>query len=159
MNRNQGFTIMELLVVIGVVAILSSIAVPPYINWRSSTNFKDAVSLFRGDLEMAKSHAIKRNGSVDILISANGYSIFVDDGSGGGIAENWNHESGEEFLVGRDLPAGVSIDLVKTTLDNDRTRFNGRGWIGNPGKVTFHNNNGDEKVVNMENRFGRITSN
>jgi prepilin-type N-terminal cleavage/methylation domain-containing protein len=159
MKRDRGFTIMELIVVIAVVAILSSIAVPPYLNWRSSNKFKDAFSLFRGDLERAKSHAIKRNEPVAILISADGYSIFVDDGSGGGIDGNWNHEPGEEFLLDRSLPAGIRIDLIKTTFGNDRTCFNGRGWIGNPGKVTFLNKDGTEKVLYMENRFGRITTN
>jgi len=159
MNPDKGFTIMELMVAIATLAILSSIAIPPYINWRSTAKLKDAVSLLRGDMERAKSHAIKRNASVAILIRADGYSIFVDDGSGGGTAGNWNYESGEEFLVERKLVAGIRIDLMKTTFDSDRTCFNGRGWIGNPGKVTIHNNNGDEKAVYMENRFGRITAN
>ena len=159
MKHAKGFTIMELMVVIATVGILSSIAIPPYLNWRSTTKLKDAASQLYGDLERAKSHAIRRNESVVILFSADGYTIFVDDGSGGGTAENWNYESGEEFLVDRRLPAGVGIDLIKTTLDSERTRFNGRGWIGNPGIVTFHNSSGNEKVVYMENRFGRITTN
>ena len=159
MKHKEGFTSIELIVVIAIIALLCTIAIPSYINWRSTAKLKDAVSLLRGDMERAKSHAIKRNASVAILISADGYSIFVDDGSGGGTAGNWNYESGEEFLVERKLVAGIRIDLTKTTFDSDRTCFNGRGWIGNPGKVTIHNNNGDEKVVYMENRFGRITAN
>ena len=159
MKHKEGFTSIELIVVIAIIALLCTIAIPSYINWRSTAKLKGVVSLLRGDMERAKSHAIKRNASVAILISADGYSIFVDDGSGGGTAGNWNYESGEEFLVECKLPAGIRIDLIKTTFDSDRTRFNGRGWIGNPGRGTFHNNNGDEKVVYMENRFGRISTN
>ena len=83
----------------------------------------------------------------------------MDDGNGGGTANNWNHETGEESLMYRKIPAGVQINLAKSTFANERTCFNGRGWIGNTGKVTFHNDNGEEKVVSMENRFGRITTN
>ena len=158
MKYVKGFTIMELMVVIATVGILSSIAIPPYLDWRSTTKLKDAVSIFRSDLERAKSHAIKRNESVAILIRADGYTIFVDNGSGEGTPGNWDHDPGEELVVYRNLPAGVLIDLINTTFDNDRTSFNGRGWIGNPGRVSFHNNNGDEKIVYMDNRFGRITT-
>lgn len=158
MKRDSGFTVVEFLVAIAMVAILSSIAIPSYISWRSAAKLKEAVNLVWSDLERAKSHAVRRNKFVAIVFSADGYTIFVDDGSGGATAGNWNHETGEEFLTHRKMPAGVQIDLVNTTFDNDRTGFNGRGWIGNTGKVTLQNSNGDQKVVSIENRFGRITT-
>ena len=114
MKRDFGFTVIELLVVVAMVAILSSIAMPSYLNWRSTAKLNDAVSLICGDLERAKTHAIRRNEFVAILFNADGYTIFVDDGSGGAVAENWSHETGEEFLTSRKLPAGVQIDLTKS---------------------------------------------
>ena len=159
MKHDSGLTIVELLIVIAILAIISNIIIPSYIRWRSTDRLKEAVSVLRGDLGTAKSLAIRKNEFVAVVFSADSYKIFVDDGSGGGTEENYIHEAGEEFILYREIPAGVYIDLAKTTFLGESTRFNGRGWIGKTGKVTFFNNIGEEKVISMENRFGRIIAN
>ena len=114
MKRDFGFTVIELLVVIAMVAILSSIAMPSYLNWRSTAKLNDAVSLICGDLERAKTHAIRRNEFVAILFNADGYTIFVDDGSGGAVAENWSHETGT--LVGMGPRWGCQMSALSPCL-------------------------------------------
>ena len=159
MKHDSGFTIVELLIVIAILAIISNIIIPSYIRWRSTDRLKEAVSVLWGDLGTAKSQAIRKNEFVAIVFSTDSYKIFVDDGSGSGTEGNYYHEIGEEIIQYREIPAGVHIDLSKTTFLGESTRFNGRGWIGKTGKVTFYNNIGEEKFVSMENRFGRITEN
>jgi hypothetical protein len=96
---------------------------------------------------------------VAVLFDSGGYRIFVDDGHGGGTAENWVRDGDEESVVSRRMPAGVTIDLTATTLADKRTRFSGRGWIGNTGLVRLRNTEGTAKIVDMSNRFGRVTTN
>jgi type IV fimbrial biogenesis protein FimT len=160
MRNEFGFSLLELLVIIAVFAILSSLATPAFLQWRSDAKLRDAVSSLRGDLEMAKLRAMRENEFVAVLFNTNDYLVFIDDGAGaGGMAENWIRDGSERILRNRQMPAGVHIDLSNTTFAGDRTRFNGRGHIGNQGLVTIVNTAGNQRTIDMNNRFGRISVN
>jgi type IV fimbrial biogenesis protein FimT len=160
MRNNFGFTFFELFVAIAIIAILSALGTPAFLQWRSNAKLRDAVSSLRGDLEMAKLRAIRENEFVAVLFNTNNYLVFIDDGEGaGGVAENWTRDGSERILRNRQMPAGVRIDLASTTFADNRTRFNGRGHITNQGKVKIVNTSGNQKTLEMDNRFGRITVN
>lgn len=161
MRNRFGFTLMELMVVLAILAIVAAIGVPSFIGWRDDAKLRDAVSLLRGDLEMAKLRAVKENDFVAVLFNANGYTVFVDDGAGDPLkAGDWILDASERILCNRQLPSGVSIDLGDLNMfTGDRTRFNARGRISNPGIVKVFNTAGDQKQIDMNNRFGRITVN
>jgi len=160
MRNDFGFSLLELLVIIAIFAILSSLATPAFLQWRSDAKLRDAASSLRGDLEMAKLRAMRENEFVAVLFNTNNYLVFIDDGAGaGGVAENWIPDGSETILRNRQMPAGVRIDLASTTLAVNRTRFNGRGYIANQGEVKIVNTSGNQKTVDMNNRFGKITVN
>jgi type IV fimbrial biogenesis protein FimT len=160
MRNNFGFSLFELLVVIAIIAIISAIGTPAFFQWRSDAKLRDAVSFLRGDLEMAKLRAMRENEFVAVLFNTDNYLVFIDDGAGaGGVADNWVRDGDERILRNRQMPAGVQIDLGNSTFVDDRTRFNGRGYIGNQGTVTIENSAGNQRTIDMNNRFGRITVN
>ena len=158
MRNNFGFTIMELMVVIAILAVLSALGLPSFVNWRDEAKLKDAISLLRGDIEMAKLRAVREGDFVAILFNTNGYTVFVDDGlEVEADRGDWEIDPNEQVLQNRQLPAGVTIDVADSDMfDNDRTRFNGRGRIGILGIVTL-NAAGRQRKLDMNNRFGRIT--
>lgn len=158
MRRNGGLTLIELMIVLALLAIIASVAFPTFLSQRSETKLRDAVSMIRGDLEMARSRAVRENALVAILIRADGYTIFVDNGSGGGVSENWVRDGGEQQLCSRALPNGIRIDLSMVTFDSTRTRFNGRGYTENSGAMVIVNSEGRSITLDMNNRFGRITT-
>ena len=161
MNNKFGFTLMELMVVLAIFTVVAAIGVPSLIGWRDDAKLRDAVSLLRGDLEMAKLRAVKENDFVAVLFNANGYTVFIDDGAEDPLkAGDWILDESEQILRNRQLPAGVSIDLGDLNMfTGDRTRFNARGRISNHGILTVINNAGSQKQIDMNNRFGRITVN
>ena len=164
MKKQNGFTIYELLTVIGIIAILSTIAIPNMISWRSEAKLRGAFNNLNGDLQMAKLRALRENAIVVVQFSANGYSIFIDNGAGANTG-NWNLDADEALIINRKLPAGITIALP-TSFDspNNRTRFNGRGLPdpatltggGLTGTITLKNSGGSQMQITL-NRLGRIS--
>jgi len=159
MRNNSGFTLFELIIALAVFAILSSIAVPSFLTWRNDAKMRSAGSMIRGDLEMARSRAMRENNFVSVLFNNTTYSVFIDDGEGAGDPGDYIRHADERLIINRQLPAGVTIDLTKTDFTDDKTRFNGRGRIGRAGKVIIVNSRGVEKAIDADNRFGKITVN
>jgi type IV fimbrial biogenesis protein FimT len=151
MERNRGFTLIELMVVIALFAIAAAIAVPNYLTYSTRARLQGAESNLVADFELARSRAIRENGNVAVVFNADGlgYTVFEDfDG-------NWAREGDERQLRSVDLPAGVQIDLAATTFSNDRMHFNSRGIPdGSFGTVALTNSQETRSIV--INIVGRI---
>ncbi|MFO7560559.1 MAG: GspH/FimT family pseudopilin [Desulfobacterales bacterium] len=150
LNRESGFTLFELMMIISILAILSALTIPNMIGWRDAAKLRSAVNHLRGDLQMARSWAIKQNVVVKTQFSANSYAIVVEGG---------------QVLKRRQLPAGVRIVIPETTFtDGDLdgkpdTSFNGRGIpvpgvVGDLGNVVIRGRSGTRQI-NI-NTVGRI---
>lgn len=154
MQKNAGFTIFELMIVIAIIAIVAAVAIPNLFGSRSDANLRGTVENLRGDLNSAKMMAVRENAFVVINFSSGSYDVFVDNGAGAN-AENWTRDADERRLVSRSLPTGVSINLVATDFDSDRTRFNRRGLPENLGTVVVEAADGTQQQIQL-NRLGRI---
>ena len=67
-----GVTSMELLTVMAVIAILSGIAVPSFISLIQSNRVAGEVNALSGDIQFARSEAIKEGLPVSLCVSVNG---------------------------------------------------------------------------------------
>ena len=98
MNKDAGFSLMELMVVIMIIAIMAAITVPNVGTWvqnhRLSSTARDIYSM----LQMSRLRAAKENANVAFSFNSSGYSAFVDNGRGGGIA-NDTIQNGTELTV------------------------------------------------------------
>lgn len=93
-QRTRGFTLLELLITMAVVAILAAIAVPSFQNMIATQQVRSAASDLVSALNFARSEAVKRNASVTVTPAAGGWTdgwtiaagattLRVDDGSDG----------------------------------------------------------------------------
>lgn len=69
----QGFTLVELLVVIGITAIMMAVALPSLLQWRESLRYKEAGKGVVAALRSARSTAITTNRQVELLLAADSY--------------------------------------------------------------------------------------
>jgi type IV fimbrial biogenesis protein FimT len=158
-HNTSGFSLMEVMIVVAIIAITAALALPNMIGKRADAKLQGAINNLKGDLNVAKSMAVRENANVVILFEADGYQVFVDNGEGlGGIPNNWQQDGEERLLRNRRLPAGVSIDLAAPDhLDTDRTRFNERG-LPHPaylGTITVVDGSDGQGKIEI-NRLGRL---
>ena len=71
-SGSAGFTLMELLVVISIVAILAGLGVPSFRNITTSYRIAGEVNGLLGDMQFARAEAIKEGQNVTICVSSDG---------------------------------------------------------------------------------------
>lgn len=84
-RRTRGVTLVEMLVVMGIAALLSFIAIPSMSAMVDSVKLSSASNIFVSGLYLARGEAIKRNGRVVLCKSATG----VTCASNGGWEQGW----------------------------------------------------------------------
>lgn len=70
--RQQGFTLIELMVTVGVAAVLLTVAVPAFNSIVSSNRLSGYANTFVASAQLARSEAIKRNADVHLCRSSDG---------------------------------------------------------------------------------------
>lgn len=143
MTKKSGFTLLEVVVVLAVISILAVVGAPSVFSWRENVELQGNARIFAADLQMAKMQAVKYNGSVAVNFKHNGYRIFVDDGSGGGVAGDYLLNGMEPVILDRKISEAV---MYRHNFSANRMRFSGFG--GNKsGTATFSHINGKQIVV------------
>jgi len=83
--RSAGFTLIELMVVVALVAIIQSLAAPALSGMANSMRLTAAANSLFSSLLLARSEAIKRNSRAVVCKSATGYACNIT----GGWEQGW----------------------------------------------------------------------
>jgi len=67
-KKSLGFTLLELMIVVAIVGIVASIAVPSFQDTLERANLKEAAESLKSDLLFAKTEAIKRSQNITVSI-------------------------------------------------------------------------------------------
>jgi type IV fimbrial biogenesis protein FimT len=115
MSRERGLSLVELLVTLGVVTILMSVAVPSFrtisMNSRQASTINELVS----GIHLARNTAITVNARVGICASSNGQSCQVVGWNEGWVAfhdvdNDQNRDADETILATGSEVTGITID-------------------------------------------------
>jgi type IV fimbrial biogenesis protein FimT len=119
MDKRRGFTLIELMVVLAVVAVLATLAAPSFKRQIQSTTISSTVNTFLADMRYARSESIRRGGGV-VMCHSNSpeaASPVCDGDSGGnGWVSGWiiyhDRGVGGQTLL-RIQPPITSMDSIK----------------------------------------------
>lgn len=73
LNRRpqKGFSIIELMIAVAIVAIVTALAFPSYKAWIQNTKIRTTAESIMNGLQIARAEAVRRNASVQFVLGAN----------------------------------------------------------------------------------------
>ena len=114
-QANSGFTLIELMIVVAIMAILIALAAPSFTPLIERWRVRDATESLQSALYYARSEAIKRGGNISIKAKSG-----TDWGSGWQVI--FNNSGTDEVLQNTDAPTRVTVSLASSdgSLSIDR---------------------------------------
>jgi prepilin-type N-terminal cleavage/methylation domain-containing protein len=126
-----GFTLMEVMVVVAIIGILASIAIPNFSAWMAKRQLDSLAREILADFQWARSEAISRGRTVQIVLDGATDSYRVADSHGNVIVPE------------KRMPEGIDL-----TTTEDTTGFTFRGFLST-----------DEVAVTIRNPRAMASSN
>ena len=164
LSRNLGFTTIELLVTVGIMATVSAISVPIFKNFSPSYNSKQAARNIVSQMQLARVHAIRNRVTTVVAFypqsfvpvdQANSFLIYEDNNN------DWIQDPGETVIFSRTkMPAKVSLESATFTSNGSgeptqtfSCGFDSQGVAARNGAVyvigdaKLQNDNGQERTI------------
>ena len=117
-HSRQGFTLIELMIGLGLVGILALFAVPAFQHWVQNSQIRNGAEGIMNGMQIARAEAVRRNVVIQFVITT---------GSGWTIAAA---SAPTVILQSRVAEEGSSNAAITITpAGADRVSFNGMGWI------------------------------
>ena len=135
MRNKSGFTLIELMIVLAIGGILAALAMPSFrialANHRLKTGVRETFAL----IQLARINAIKEHTNVVVRFdeTAESYMVFVDNGAGGGTADNRVQDGAEEIIKSGTMPKGITIDDASFAGGATWVRFDYKGMPNGTG--------------------------
>jgi type IV fimbrial biogenesis protein FimT len=141
-SKSRGFTLPEIMITLGIIAIVLSTAVPSISSMIKDNRLATQLNSVVTHVHMARAEAVKRDVRVIMCRSSSpnastpscggsdkvwtdGYIVFADDGN---YSNNW-YDSGTDTLLLRGQPAASGVTILTNSDWNHYLEFNSDGSI------------------------------
>ncbi|MBD9426802.1 GspH/FimT family pseudopilin [Pseudomonas sp. PDM15] len=131
-RRAQGFSLVELMIVLAIIAIVAAIAIPDYQSSMAANREISASNNLLGAMQFARSEAVTRRTGITVCASSDGSSCGASWSAGGIVRTNAG-------VVLRTIPAANDV-----TIAGNAITFRGNGTSAG-GSITV----GSSKTVSV----------
>ncbi|MGL5037820.1 MAG: GspH/FimT family pseudopilin [Aeromonas sp.] len=158
-GRSAGFTLIELMIALGLVALILTVAIPSYQSLRQEQLVNAATQAVYTDVMLLKSEAIKRNRNLQLILFNSGtsnwcYRIHID-GSCGSCSDACSSIEGRK---GADASEFQGVVLTGTYAESSSSvrpiTFSPRRGTLPSGNITVVSSVASMKIVT--NNLGRV---
>lgn len=106
----QGFSLIEMLVVIAIIAIATTLGLPSYRMWVHNTQIRNAAESIQNGLQKARAEAVKRNANIECVLGVNPPWIIKEADVGGVIGAEIERSTteGANNATATTTPAGAT---------------------------------------------------
>ena len=132
------------MVVVGIMAILASVAVPGFLGWLPKYRMRSAADEVLSTLQQAKLRAVRENDvmSVNFDFVNDTYLAFLDNGAGA-AAGNGIQDAGETTVKTGRMPAGIDLQNLSLVdalgVSVNVVQFDSRGFPDASGNIRIAN--------------------
>jgi prepilin-type N-terminal cleavage/methylation domain-containing protein len=126
LNGQQGFTLIEVVVVVAIIALVLAISVPSFLSWRENMQYRQVSSDLTAAVRDARSKAISRYKQHEVVLTGNSYTVRAGDRSVASAV--WT------TLYTVSTPAGVGLNSPDSRI------------IANPNGTLFFDNTAVDPV-------------
>jgi prepilin-type N-terminal cleavage/methylation domain-containing protein len=154
MKKNQGFTLLELMIVIAVISILAIVAAPKYEGIKTQYRLESAAQTIISELGFAKQYAMEYRKVIAVNLTESEVQVVED----GNLIASKQFETGVKFDPGRiengwlEQIRDSSNQVVGTGLTFDKRGFNSLS-----GTIVLAHSSGRTVGVQIENKTGYLS--
>ena len=105
MRKHQGFTLLELLVVMVIMALLAGIVVPNMSFGDDQDKIEKASQKFKAVFDLASEYAMLNNYELGLIVKDNNYRFVAFDG------QRWIDFTAEHYFDASDHEEGIELEL------------------------------------------------
>lgn len=128
--RTSGFTLVELMVVVAVLAALLSIGGPSFMEWIQNSRIRTVAESLQNGLQVARAEAVRRNTNVEFILQANGGWLV-------------QLQQGAVFVQRAVAEGGANVTVTSTPAGSTTLTYNGMG------RVNTSNGDGSEPLTQV----------
>lgn len=133
MKKTRGFTLVELMVTLAVVAILLSMGVPSMRDLIRNNRLTTATNLFTSSLNIARSEAIKQGRNATVCVSDTQNSCSGANWQLGWLAWVDSNQNGNLDFPGEVLRSVEALpNSIQLTSAQNSFQINSQGTVDNP---------------------------